>query len=253
MAASIQRLCLSTSPLIFESILRNTPSVSLYQRREGHKVNIKYPRPGSWPRQLIVKVTEPIYPEIQVNPSNTCTRRSSLPNSFDILSEYEEFLVNHQKKLHNENADGILAFYHLGSCSAKLFNKYRVAFRKQEFDIARLNRKVFHHAVKDTKYETLNTIIFQSTVLVMCPKPKVLEMVELAKKVPPLYLLCAVVEGRLLSKTGVETYASYPDKLSLLAQTSATLSQSSQQITRLLNSHQTLLSTNLKTYSDSNS
>jgi len=61
------------------------------------KVNIKYPRPGSWPRQLIVKVTEPIYPEIQVNPSNTCTRRSSLPNSFDILSEYEEFLVNHQK------------------------------------------------------------------------------------------------------------------------------------------------------------
>lgn len=82
---------------------------------------------------------------------------------------------------------------------------------------------------------------------------QVLEMVELAKKVPPLYLLCAVVEGRLLSKTGVETYASYPDKLSLLAQTSATLSQSSQQITRLLNSHQTLLSTNLKTYSDSNS
>lgn len=78
-------------------------------------------------------------------------------------------------------------------------------------------------------------------------------MMALVKKMPHLHLMCAVVEGALLSKTQLETYATYPDKLSMLSQTCATLDQASQQLSRLLTSQQEQLVRNLKTYSEPDS
>lgn len=79
---------------------------------------------------------------------------------------------------------------------------------------------------------------------------QVMEMMLLLKKLPHLHLMCAVVEGQLLSKTQLEEYATYPDKLSMLAQTCATLDQASQQTCSLLSGQQQELVRSLKSYSE---
>lgn len=75
-------------------------------------------------------------------------------------------------------------------------------------------------------------------------------MMAVLSKIPHLYLMCAVVQGQLLSKTQVEEYATYPDRLSMIGQTCAILNQASQETSRMLTSQQEQLVRNLKTYSE---
>ena len=49
----------------------------------------------------------------------------------------------------------------------------QVALKKEQMYISRVNRKVFKHATLGTKYENLNMVASQSTVLVVCAQPKV--------------------------------------------------------------------------------
>ena len=49
----------------------------------------------------------------------------------------------------------------------------QIALAREGFDLYKLNRKVFHHAVKDTKYETLEDVVDLSTNMIMCAEPKV--------------------------------------------------------------------------------
>lgn len=78
------------------------------------------------------------------------------------------------------------------------------------------------------------------------------QFMDLVKKMPAFHPLCAVVEGQLLSKTEMETYASFPIKSEMLAQTCALLNHSQQGLTSLLSTQQEQLVHNLKTYSESN-
>ncbi|XP_067945623.1 large ribosomal subunit protein uL10m-like [Watersipora subatra] len=221
-------------------------------KRTRHKVNIQHPWPGHINRQVLVKVTAPIIKEPYVDPAEKCTRRESLVSYMDQLTEYEKFLIRHQKKLHAENADGIIAVMHLSSCLAKILHRSKIALQRSGFELYPLNRKVVHHAVADTKYEVLRSLVGFSMAMVLCPKPRVKDMMAALEKIPHLHLMCAVVEGQLLSKTQVETYASYPDRLSMIAQTSSILNVASQTC-KLLTAHQEQLVRNLEVYSQPDS
>ena len=77
------------------------------------------------------------------------------------------------------------------------------------------------------------------------------EYMELLKKIPALYPLCAVIDGRLLSKSQMEQYASYPDIPAMLGETCSILNHQQQKLTRLLTTQQEQFVRNLKSYSES--
>lgn len=74
-----------------------------------------------------------------------------------------------------------------------------MALRKKDFDIYLLNRKVFHHTVKDTKYETLNPLVAGGTYtdLIMCKEPRVC-IINIINIIIVLWLLPTSLSHHLL-------------------------------------------------------
>jgi len=204
----------------------------------------------TWKRKLMVEFAAPQFTEKHPTTENLWM---DCPKSLEVRTEksnaYEAIFVQELKRFMQDSK--MIGVYHFNAITNRNYRKAWQEGRGLGMELKRYEHIMVKDALEGTVWKNLihyldGTVGRQS--FTFTPEVKANSLLQLEKKIPECFLICAVVEDRILDRAQVAELSQMPPKESLLGETVALLNMPSQKLSRLLNHNQQSLSQNLSQY-----
>jgi len=228
-----------------------TPAVTQV-RHNRNRPNLQRPLPYHFKKVRLLEVVKPQYPpELEV--CESLRERKFYAIDFETHG-YARFLA--RELLRKFNTHPMIAIFHKNSFKEHEFLKIRGMLFDAKFPMLlryqRINKAIYNHALKGTKFEPVLPLIeVQATGVGFCKTTDVATLLKLMKKIPQFILLGLVIEDRFLHRADIEKLAELPDLTTLHGRLSHTLNLTSANIASNLQANQIQLSRNLALHSAS--
>jgi len=229
-------------------------------KRFRHTIQPARPKMPTWERKKMLEFAKPIFS--QKHPTTEylwqdCPRieedkeilKETTPNAYEAL--YVKDLMNYME------SSRMIGIYHFNNIITRgRQNGYRKAWqhaRRLKMELETYEHVMVKAGFTGTKWENLLFFLDGTNKeagqrFVFCPEILPKNLLQFEKKVPEAYLMAAVVDNRIIDRTGIEELIKMPPLESLLAETVAILNSPAQKTSQLLGSNQQALSTNLSQY-----
>lgn len=190
------------------------------------------------------------YPLEGLPPTETCI--SAVKESVGVAevpdNPFERILA--REFLAEVEAGPMMAVFHRHPCSADDLFDMRVQIHRSNMKYLYHNTKVVKRALQGTKYENLLRAYECSCGTAVCYDTDIQKLLKLDRRLPYLTLMCAVVDGRIMSLQQLRDAVTLPPLPLMRATLLQTLGTQAQCLSQNLTHHQTELSGALSRYCD---
>ncbi|XP_050443398.1 39S ribosomal protein L10, mitochondrial [Adelges cooleyi] len=190
------------------------------------RVNVQKPRAPHHYRATIEALTLPKYDWPDRNKLPWTER---CPNPFykskTIVEDnpYENILAKEAQDLFKQSA--MVAIFHRNPVKYDLEFKAYKTFKMAGMDLTTYGKSTLNKALVGTNYEAVLQLFQSHSSILFSSTPQVPKLLKVIKKMPHLILLAGIVDGKLLSKSQLEDYASLGTIDNARAQLVSTLDQ----------------------------
>ncbi|XP_017068604.2 39S ribosomal protein L10, mitochondrial [Drosophila eugracilis] len=209
----------------------------LFLRFRG-KINIQRPKEPHYERARVIAVTQPKYPE--PSKAKSCFKTRAERTHQHVENPYNDIIAREIRNWLDHSK--LVAIFHLNSINADEIFRVRVQLHKQNLHLKSYGSKIIGQAVADTRYEAILPLFHSNHCIVFSPdQQKTATLLKITRKVPQMVLLGGIVEGTMLSRNQLLTYAQMPGLQAAQAQLVHILNQASGNLVQHLSIHQNSL------------
>lgn len=230
--------------------LLDTSSPLLQFQRFRGKINIQRPRQPHYKRALFNAVTTPVYAQPSVTELCSSKHATNAKKVAKVRADnpYERIIAREVTNWFNSSK--MVAIFHVNSISADDLFNVRVQLFKQNMHLKAYSKHIMGQALLGTQFESVLPLFDSNNNIVFSPDQNLVKLLKTVKKIPQMLLLAGIVEGRLMSKTQLQDYASLPSLDIARAQFAAVLQNAGgNSLVTLLQANQTALAAALDTHS----
>ncbi|XP_053676083.1 39S ribosomal protein L10, mitochondrial [Anopheles nili] len=237
------------SNFVINGLLKSRNPLLTFRRFRG-KINIQRPRAPHYERARVLEAIKPFYKTPDFDAPCIDAEREKKNKTLD--NPYETIIAREARNWFEHSK--LVILLHVNSIKQEDMFKTQVALHRHNVSVKVYGKSVMRKAVEDSRFEAILPLFEAKTAIVFCPEQqKIKQVLNILKKAPQLVLMCGIVEGRLLSKNELQTYATMPDLTTVRAQFAAILDSVGGKIVGDLQCHQNQLVNMLDSYSKSES
>ncbi|XP_034235020.1 39S ribosomal protein L10, mitochondrial [Thrips palmi] len=226
-----------------KGFLRVFPLVYQQVRFSRNRPNIQRPKHPHFLKSKLLAVTKPIYEEDTRPPIDKCLKPVQIMPPVD-LDALDKIYASELRDMFKTSA--LSAIFTRCNYDFHEMHQAKILFFKANMKIVVRNKHIVKEAIGDTEFRNLLPLFDAVNFMVFSPEANISSLVSINQKLPHYHLLCAVVDGRILSFTQLQSLASIPDIDTARASIVQTLLSGAQSVAQGLQSHQNTLVQQLK-------
>lgn len=225
------------SSFVTKDFLRVGP-VLYNQLRLKSKINIARPKPLPREKKTFLAVTKHMEPEDLRLPVEKCLKTQEEPERYWLDALDKIYAAELRQAFQTSKVSAIFSRW---TTQHDEVHQAKILFFKANYQLVTRNKYIVKEAIAETEFRSLLPLFEASNSVVFSSELGISNLVSVSKKLTKFQLLCAVVEGRILSVSQLEALAAIQDIETARAGILQILQSGTQNVARSLQSHQNAL------------